>query len=150
MRMCFKFGSSYSVYWKNCFSFKIHVSVSEKNSAAFFFFFNRFLHVFPIFSSWNVCYLDVGPPEFLGSLTFLSYFPSLYFLLYKTRRFPLYSDSNIENFILISMSWLWLFLSILFLVYGCQIWSIKVFSINEGIYFLKGQFSFYLCLSPLC
>lgn len=30
-----RFGSSFSVYWKNCFSLKIHVSVSEKISATF-------------------------------------------------------------------------------------------------------------------
>lgn len=72
--------------------------------------------------------------DFLNSLglwLFFHIFHLVVFFALYPRRLLLYCDSNLGYciLILISMSWVWLFLHTLFLIYKCKIWNFKVFSV---------------------
>lgn len=122
-------------------------------------FFWRFFDVSPVLSSWNVCYLVSLNlySEFisLNSLSvWLFYFFNLCFLALYPRRWkknfwPFYRMFCFGNWLLCLTVDSGFFLGILFLIYGCKIWNLKILFCSLGTPFPQGtlfilSFSCYL------
>ena len=122
-------------------------------------FFWRFFDVSPVLSSWNVCYLvslnlysefiSLNSPSvwlfFLFNLCFLALYPRRWKKIFG----PFYRMFCFGNWLLCLTVDSGFFLGILFLIYGCKIWNLKILFCSLGTPFPQGtlfilSFSFVL------